>query len=43
MIRYALDQEDGQTARTDYTDTKQFIKRERLERGPGRREFQFVK
>ena len=26
MIRYAIKQEDGQTVRTDYTDTKLFKK-----------------
>ena len=30
MIRYAIEQEDGQTVRTDETDTK-FFKRKRLE------------
>ena len=27
MIRYAIDQEDGQTARTDYTDANIFKKK----------------
>ena len=30
MIRYAIKQEDGQTARTDYTDTK-LLRKRRLE------------
>ena len=30
MIRYAIEQEDGQTVRTDETDTK-FFKKKRLE------------
>ena len=29
MIRYAIDQEDGQTGRTDYTDAT-FFKKKRL-------------
>ena len=27
MIRYVTDQEDGQTARTDYTDTEHFLRK----------------